>query len=1054
MKVKTKNNLRTKLLSCFISAVLIFSAFVPVILFPVTSSAATRNISFDTTYQDSLSTSSPSNTYYFETTSQGSVLIQFETSANTSSSAWKVSLIRESDAKVYDVKYFGGGSTSSSSASARTEYSDLTELPAGKYYVTVAVSEYTSIVTSSYKITVIYFGGSTGGTTGGNSGNSNSNNNTNTNPNNSFPNATSINLNTTMSGSLKSASDLNYYKITVPYHGSLVLSFSVGSATNSGNWAILLYDKNEKQLQMGRVGSGGEVINSIRTNKLDKLRLPPGDYYIKVAPYNSSAFSGTNYTIYADYTAERSARFEREFNDSQSDATNILINAPVTGNLSDADDIDYFRFGVSEYNDLRIEFTTPDNINQDMWTIYLQDSKGGVATYYAGGSGGAVNGKRTFVSPEMTLEHGIYYIVIYPYSQDSSESVLYSNSDYILTVHSDTAPIPSIPDDEYILYPTETPGTAYGVNREISGQIRNSTDINIFEFGLNFNGSLTVDFISPAAVSKQAWILNIYDTNNILLYSGKYGDDGNSGASYNSGTKTKTSDKLRLPAGSYYAQVLPINAYDFSTSQYKIFINYIPESKEALFSNIDLYEAEYNNTPYTANTLVLNSQLTGNLSDHTDIDYFIFDITQYGTMNISFTTPESVLQNDWVIELYTSEIANEPIYKEYFGADGNLESLTSNYKIMLSRNMRLQPGTYYIKISAYNIINYSNQDYKIKINFIPDERDGDGLYETEPNNNPETANILPFNTEITGDIFNINDIDYFKICVEKSQDIQIKFSVNSRVDDNFWSVKLYDEYHRELKSYKIGETGTLTSDGFKYVKTEKTYLYPGDYYIAVSPYTKTEFSSEEYILKVLDEAGQKFETYVYPEDKPSEWALYEVGYAYGYNLVPQSYMRNFTTFIKREEFCMLIVKFLEVIEDKYISEILAERNININPAVFTDTNDLYILSANALGLVNGRGNGRFDPNGNITREEAAAMLMRVGVLSGINKNSDPLRFNDSAKFNIWAVDAIDYVSGCMDKRGSRIMNGYTDGGFHPGDTYTREQAFMTIFRLYALKTGV
>ena len=1059
MNVKNKN--KNKFLSCLISAALILSALIPVILCPITASAETRVISFDTTYQDSMTSSSTTNLYYFDTTSTGTVLIKFETSTATKTNSWRVSLAGLTDENLYAIKDFGAADASSG-ASTRTEYSDLIKLPAGKYYIWVYVPQDATLVTNSYKITVSFYPDSGSGSStnpGGPTGN-----------NNTIQNAYSMNLNTTVTGSLKSAADVNYFKITVPYHGSLNLSFSVGSAIDSGNWIVLLYDKSERQLQMSRAGSGGEVINLIRTNKLDKLRLPPGEYYIKVAPYSSASYSSANYTIYADYTPERSAKFEREFNDTPDTATNILINAAVTGNLSNSADKDYFKFTAAEHRNLKIEFTTPDTVKQNMWTIYLQDSKGGVKTYYAGESGTAVNGKRTFISEELILDTGIYYIVVYPYFQDSSNlsnllnpsgAILYTNADYSLLVRSDSAPVPEILDDEYI-YPTEIPAAAYGVNRELTGQINNSSDINNFDFGLNYNGSVTIDFVSPNTVIKQAWILNIFDKNNKLLYSGKYGDEGS--AIYSSATKTKTSDKIRIPAGSYYAQVLPINAYDYSNASYKLIINYSPEAKEALFppSDIDLFETEYNNTPYTASNLNIGAPLTGNLSDYNDIDYFKFTLAQNNSVNIIFDSPRFIAQNDWVIELFTSDFTTESIYKSNFGADGDLNNINSEYKTTKSKNIRLQPGTYYIKVSAYNIINYSNKDYKIKVDFTG-ENLGYGLYETEHNNTPETANLLPVNRDMTGDISNIADIDYFKICVNKSQDIQIKFSIGLKVNENLWSIKLYDANKLELKSYKVGEGGVLSPAGAtpsalaessKYFKTEKIYLIPGDYYISISPYSQTDYSNEEYTLKVLDEAGQKIEGLVYPSDKPSEWAQTEVGFAYGYNLVPQNYMRNFTSPIKREEFCMLIIKFLEVAEDKPVSEILAENNKSIAASVFKDTSDIYILSAYALGLVNGRGDGIFDPNGNITREEAAAMLMRVGIFENINMNITPLDFKDDYKFSDWAVNAITYVSGCIDIRNNRIMNGYTDGGFHPGDTYSREQAFMTIFRIFAIKTGV
>lgn len=1032
METKTKKITR-RILSLLAAAVLVcFTAA----LFPVTAKAAVYNISLGSVYTDSLASASDTNTYYFTAPYAGTVTIKFESSTAAKAIAWEAVLVDESDFKVYIAQEFGAGPAVSASSSTRVEYSDTAQIPAGNYYVRVSVPQNVPALTSQYKISVGFSAASGTDDT--------INNSTNSGSNDTIKNAAAINLNTTVSSNLKSSSATNYFKINLPYYGALNLSFSVGSANDSGNWVILLYDKNEKQLQMERVGSGGQVINMIRTNKLEKLRLPPGEYYIKVAAYSPAVFSAANYTVFADYTPERSYAYEKEFNDTPETATNVLLNAAVAGNLNDPEDRDYYRFTISDHKEVKIEFVTPDYIISDMWTIYLQDSKGGIATYCAGRFGSAVNGFRTFSTEELILEPGLYHIVIYTYEKS------YSNADYTLLVKSESAPVPDIEDDEYAYTnPTEAPDFAYNVNMEISGQIKNAGDFNNFDFGLHYNGSVTVDFISPASPAKQSWILNIFDKNNRLFYSGGFGDEGE--FNYLAGTLKKSSNKLRVPAGSYFVQILPVNAYDYSTAAYRIKINYAPEAKEAISSGTELYETEYNDSAYLADSLTSKEAMTANLNDYTDADYFKFTLLQNTTVHISFATPESVNQNNWTAEIFKSE-SSETLYKASFGADGEFENPASGYKTSLSKNIRLSPGTYLVKVSACNIINYSNEDYMVTADFT-NESSSYILYETEANNTPETANLLTINTDMTGDISSMGDPDYFKICVSEAMEIQIKFTISTKVDSDFWAIKLYDAYQRELKSYKVGEGGVLLPDDMKYFKTERIPLTAGDYFVAILPYKKTEFSNEEYTIKALDAAGQKTDLYTYPADKPSDWAVYEVTYAYGYGLVPDNYMKDFRASIKREEFCMLAVRFMEVAEKKPIAEILAEKGRTIEYGVFNDTQDLYILSAYALGIINGRGNGVFDPEGNITREEAAAMLMRVGIFENINVNAEPIDFNDQSDFSSWARGAVSYVSGCMDIRSNRIMNGYTDGGFHPRDQYSKEQAFMTIFRLYALKTG-
>ena len=1046
MKVQTipaKKNVFKKILSFMLLTVLIMSAVILVALSPLSVSAATKNIYFNTTYEDNLSSSNSSNLYYFDTTVRGYVSVKFETLTITESKSWRVSIIGVSDSKIYAAKDLGG--TTSSSDSSRTEYVESLVLPAGRYYISVAVPSNVTMVMTNYKLTAsfsTYDGSDTTQPSG---------------PNNTIDTATAMNLNTTMTGNLRSKSDANYFKITVPDHGSLNLNFSVASSIDTGNWVILLYDKNEKQLQMSRVGLGGEIINQTRTNKLDKLRVPPGTYYIKIVPQSESSFSSADYKIYANYAPEKTSKFEKEFNDTYETATNLLINASVTGNLNDKNDRDYFKFNMGEPGEAWIEFSTPDDINQDMWTIYIQNAKGSINTYSAGKSGVAINGRRNFISENLTLEPGLHYIIIY------SEAGVFSNSDYNMTLHSDTAPVPDTGDDNTTDFPTTVPTNPYNVNITHEGSVKSAGDSSTYDFGLNHNGSISVDFYSAQSVTKQAWILNIFDKNNKLLYSGKYGDEG----VYNSSMAMRltTSDKIRVPAGSYYVQVLPINAYDFSTTAYKLKINYSPESKTALNSERELFETEVNNTQYTANTLTVGSYLTANLSDSGDSDFYKFTLTQNGSAQILFMSDTAVKRNNWEVELYTEDSSSSPLYKDSFGADGEVDMQLLKFKLSGSNSIRLPAGTYYIKVSAPNIINYSNSDYMIKVGFT-EERPGDTLYETEFNNTPQTANFLPFNEDIKGNIFDTSDIDYFKIAVSKENidsaaenqeeaEIQIKFTVSDKVNANLWFIKVYDAAYKELKSYPVGaEGGNISDDGTKYYKTGEISLIPGDYFVSISPYTGAAVSGDEYTVRVLDNIGRKIEAYKYTADEPSKWAKYEVELAYAYNLVPQSYMKDFTSSIKREEFCMLVIKFLEVSENKSIQEILAENGKTINYSVFRDTQEYSILAANALGIVNGRGDGVFDPLGNITREEAATMLMRVGVLSKTVPNIEPLEFPDDFKFSSWAVDSIKYVSGCIDSRGNRIMNGYANGGFYPTDTYSREQAFMTIFRLFAIKAGI
>ena len=117
---------------------------------------------------------------------------------------------------------------------------------------------------------------------------------------------------------------------------------------------------------------------------------------------------------------------------------------------------------------------------------------------------------------------------------------------------------------------------------------------------------------------------------------------------------------------------------------------------------------------------------------------------------------------------------------------------------------------------------------------------------------------------------------------------------------------------------------------------------------------------------------------------------------------------------------------------------------------FTDTELSYIVAANCIGIVNGRGNGIFDPDAGITRQEAAVMLANAAAVLGI-KGEEAMRFNDMANAATWAQNAISTVTSIVSTTGARVMGGVGNDMFDPLGAYNRQQAILTVYRLYMSK---
>lgn len=179
----------------------------------------------------------------------------------------------------------------------------------------------------------------------------------------------------------------------------------------------------------------------------------------------------------------------------------------------------------------------------------------------------------------------------------------------------------------------------------------------------------------------------------------------------------------------------------------------------------------------------------------------------------------------------------------------------------------------------------------------------------------------------------------------------------------------------------------------------------------------------------------------------SAWAYPEVIEAIEKNLVPMYLQNSYFENIKREDFAQLIVSALEEVTGKSGEELLLEKTgiaskdiFNVN--TFLDTSDKNVIIANKLGIITGVSDTSFEPNREISRQDAAALLMRAAqLISGDIEEVEP-SFADNADIADYAKKAVSYVTTL------KIMNGVGEDKFDPTATYTREQAYVTIVRLF------
>jgi len=170
----------------------------------------------------------------------------------------------------------------------------------------------------------------------------------------------------------------------------------------------------------------------------------------------------------------------------------------------------------------------------------------------------------------------------------------------------------------------------------------------------------------------------------------------------------------------------------------------------------------------------------------------------------------------------------------------------------------------------------------------------------------------------------------------------------------------------------------------------------------------------------------------------SDWAALEVENAIELGILPEHLQNGYLENTTRERFCEVINGMIQL--DGLV--------ISVKPSEpgqydFEDCKNPAVVYLHNLGIVFGKGNGTFDPDGLLTRQEAATILYRLMKQYDlgyeiINTRAD---YGDLDQVADWALEGVNAVSDWGIMKGDGI-------DFMPKDKYTHQQAIVTIMRLY------
>ena len=167
----------------------------------------------------------------------------------------------------------------------------------------------------------------------------------------------------------------------------------------------------------------------------------------------------------------------------------------------------------------------------------------------------------------------------------------------------------------------------------------------------------------------------------------------------------------------------------------------------------------------------------------------------------------------------------------------------------------------------------------------------------------------------------------------------------------------------------------------------------------------------------------------------SNWAKELVNSAAASGLIADGLGDDYRVNITRAQFAAISVKLYEAMS--------GETAPAAGDSPFTDTSAPVIVQAEALGFVGGVGNGRFDPDSPVTREQAAVMLSRgYTKLGGEIPAVDATDFADDDAMGSYAKDAVAFMSG------KEIVGGVGNNKFDPKGSASIEQALVIALRMF------
>ncbi|WP_028550972.1 S8 family serine peptidase [Paenibacillus sp. UNC451MF] len=411
-----------------------------------------------------------------------------------------------------------------------------------------------------------------------------------------------------------------------------------------------------------------------------------------------------------------------------------------------------------------------------------------------------------------------------------------------------------------------------------------------------------------------------------------------------------------------------------------------------LTTSFDIYRDlfEDNDRQYKAYVLPSRSQtIKGTFHQMNDQDWFEFPVEQSGMLTLHLSTDTARIDPI----LYVQKQGEKSITVDD-GGDGIPEVLVLP---------EVFPGKYYIRVS--NVKEYAfpvTGEYTLKI-----EYDAKQIDPNEPNNRSYQATTISLDTEYTGLIDKVDDIDWFQFQLNEESYVQLSLTGIPR-GVNMYAF-IYDRSMKPMDSSNSASEIQL-----------KERLPAGTYYLKLT--SSAPFERDVYQLVVR--AKPLIGGYA---DIEGHWAVDSI-----LEMGSKQIVNGYDDYTFRPDLPITRAEATAIISRAF--KLNKQKNIN-----YTDVNSSHwayadIAKTAQSGIIEGYPDQSFAPDQPVSRMEMTAMIARSMNISGKKRGAVPFTDVDD---DYWGVGILKQM------KAEGWIAGYTDGSYKPDQQASRAE-FVTM----------